>query len=109
MDLRALKKKCKAAVDALVRDHGYRRDAFSPADGSETFDAPSGLEPRFVSNGWIEPGVLKGTLVYWYRCSYEYDEWNCKLPCEMLAEIEHWASMTDDDMRLMLAATNPNS
>lgn len=103
MDLRALKKRCKEAVEVLVRDHGYSRDAFSLADGSEAFDAPHGLEKRFTWEGWIEPGVLKGTPVYWHRCSYEYDEWDCKLPSEMLDEINHWASMTDEDMRKMAA------
>lgn len=103
MNLRTLKKRCKAAVEVLVRDHGYPRDHFTPADGSETFDAPAGLDARFVRGNWIEPGVLKGTLVYWYRCSYEYDEWDCKLPSEMLDEINHWASMTDEDMRKMAA------
>lgn len=96
MDLRLLKAKCKRAVDVLVREHGYSRDRFTPADGSETFDAPSDLDAKFVRNGFIEPGVHKGTLVYWYRCSYEYDEWDCKLPSEMLSEIESYAGISDE-------------
>lgn len=99
MDLRELKKRCKAAVDVLVKDHGYRRDDFTPADGEETFYAPPDLNERFVRNGFIDPGVHKGTLVRWYRCSYEYDEWDCELPSEILRDIEFWASRTEADLQ----------
>lgn len=105
MDLRALKKRCKEAVDVLVRDHGYKREAFTPADGSEAFSAPHDLERRYVWNGWIEPGVLKGTPVHWARCSYEYDEWDCRLPTDILDEIEHWANMTKEEAAEYLDAT----
>lgn len=101
MDRRALKKRCKEAVEVLVRDHGYDRSGFVPADGSETIDAPADLEDRFVRHGFIEPGVLKGTLVHWARCSYEYDEWDCALPSEILNEITCWETVTDADIAAM--------
>lgn len=101
MDLRALKGKCRDAVDVLVRDHGYRREHFSAADGSETFYAPPDLDAKHVRNGFIEPGVHKGTLIYWSRSSYEYDEWDCALPSEMLSQIEFWESLSDDDIKQM--------
>lgn len=101
MDLRALKKRCKEAAEVLVSKHGYPRDSFTPADGRETLNAPADLEPRFVRGDWIEPGVLKGTLVHWARCSYEYDEWDCKLPTDILDEIEFWESVSEDDIRAM--------
>lgn len=40
----------------------YREDSFVDSDGSY---------------------LLKGTPVYWYRCSYEYEEWD-----ETLAVVE---------------------
>ena len=101
MDLRELKKRCKKAVEILVRDHGYQRDQFTTADGSETFYAPSNLDEKHVRNGFIDPGVHKGTLVHWYRCSYEYDEWNCELPSEILSEIEFWAKLTPAELAEM--------
>lgn len=101
MDLRELKKRCRRAVDILVRDHGYRRDQFTPADGSETLYAPSDLDAKYVSGSFIEPGVHRGTLVIWQKCSYEYDEWDCRLPSELLEEIEFWASLTDKQLEEM--------
>lgn len=101
MDLRKLKKECKKAVEVLVRDHGYNRDDFTLADGSEALYAPVDLETRFVRHGFIEPGVLKGTLVRWYRCSYEYDEWDCELPSETLREIEFWSKITPEEVAAM--------
>ena len=106
MDLRALKKRCKEAVEILVRDHGYSRDEFTPADGSEALNAPADLDPRFVRGDWIEPGVLKGTLVHWARCSYEYDEWDCKLPTDILDEIRYWENFSDADLAAMDADEN---
>lgn len=97
MDLKALKAECRKAVDVLVKEHGYRRDQFTSADGTETLYAPHDLDQKFTSNGFIEPGVHKGTLVYWHRCSYEYDEWDCDLPSEILRQIEYWAGMTEED------------
>lgn len=94
MNLRTIKKRCKAAVDVLVREHGYRLDQFQPADGSEALYAPLGLESRYVRRNFIDPGPLKGTMLYWYRCSYEYDEWDCKLASEVLEDIEHYAKMS---------------
>ena len=103
MDLRELKKQCRLAVDALVKDHGYKRDQFVKADGSETFDAPTDLAEKYQLNGFIDPGVHKGTLVYWCRCSHEYDEWECKLPSEILADILFWNGLTDEEAKRMFA------
>lgn len=103
MNLRTLKKKCQRAVKELVEKHGYKESDFTPADGSEAIYAPHGMERRFtewrlrgrvISTDFLQPGLLKGTLLYWYRCSYEYDEWDCKLPTDMLEDInfdEAWA------------------
>ena len=99
MDLRELKKECRRAVDVLVRDHGYIRDAFTPADGTETLYAPTDLDTRFQQHGFIEPGVHKGTLVHWYRASYEYDEWDCELPSQLLSEIEFWSKFDPADLQ----------
>lgn len=90
MNLRILKKLCKRAVPILVGQYGYRLESFTVADGSEAIDAPVGMERRFVRHGFIDPGLLKGTPVIWQRVSYEYDEWDCFLPSEILSEHEFW-------------------
>lgn len=103
MDLAELKAECERAVKVLVAEHGYSLDKFTPADGEESLYAPVDLDEKFVRHGFIEPGVLVGTPVYWARCSYEYDEWDCDLASEILREIEHWAAMMEDDIKQMLA------
>ncbi len=99
MNRRTLKKKCSRAMSVLIAKHGYHAERFHAADGDETIDAPCRMEKRFVRHGFISPGVLKGTMLLWERTSYEYDEWDCTLPTEVLAEIEHWDSLTDADFR----------
>lgn len=104
MNLRTLKKHCKRAVAVLIEKHGYEASNFTPADGAEAFYAPPKMERRFVRNGFLCPGVLKGTPVIWRRVSAEYDEWDCSLPSELLADIEHWGRLTDEDYRAMAHA-----
>jgi len=102
VDLKELKKQCRAAVKILVRDHGYTLDQFTPADGDEAIYAPSNLDAKYQRHGFIEPGVHKGTPLYWYRSSYEYDEWDCTLPSVILAEIEFWAKLTPEQLSEMM-------
>lgn len=103
MNRRTLKKKCQRAVKELVEKHGFKESDFTPSDGEEAICAPVGMERRFtqwrfqgriISSDFLQPGLLKGTPLYWYRSSYEYDEWDCRLPTDMLADIhanEEWA------------------
>lgn len=90
MNLRTLKKLCKRAIPELIAKHRYRPEDFLPADGSESVYAPPGMEKRFVRNGFLDNGPLKGTPLLWVKTSYEYDEWDAILPCEMLREIKFW-------------------
>lgn len=104
MNRRTLKKKCHRAVRVLVEKHGYSLRQFKPSDGEESIDAPVGMERRFVRGNWLEPGPLKGTPLLWEKTSYEYDEWDAELPTEVLAKIEHWVSLTDEDIKKLLAS-----
>lgn len=102
MNRRILKKHCKQAMEILIREHGYRADQFAPSDGQESVDAPTNMEKRrrrrrFDVPGFLNPGPLKGTPLLWQRTSHEYDEWDAKLPTEVLAEIEMWASIAPED------------
>lgn len=111
MNLRVLKKRCKRAMEVLIAEHGYRRADFASADGSESLYAPLDLDEvhvRFrewsedrtylIHGGFITPGVLPGTPLLWERTSYEYDEWDARLPSAVLRDIiearhTNWAKM----------------
>jgi hypothetical protein len=87
MNRRTLKKMCKRAMEALIAEHGYDRASFVQSDGETSIDAPRGMERRFVRNGFLEPGPLKGTWLHERRVSVEYDEWDCFLPTDELSQI----------------------
>jgi hypothetical protein len=87
---RILKKLCKQAVPVLVDRYGFAADAFHPAAGDEAIDAPRGIEPRHQSHGFLHPGPLRGTPLLWERTSWEYEEWDCRLPSEVLADCRFW-------------------
>lgn len=104
MNRRTLKKHCQRAMVTLIRDHRYKAADFSRARGDETLDAPAGMERRFVErSGMLKPGPLKGTPLLWEKASYEYDEWDCRLPSQVLADIEYWENLSDADIQAMLA------
>lgn len=105
MNRRTLKKLCKRATATLVNQYAYRPDQFAPSDGQEAVDAPAGMERRSVWKGWLHPGPLKGTPLYYYRTSWECEEWGCKLPTDVLAELEHWSNFTEAEARKMLSAS----
>jgi hypothetical protein len=103
MNRRILKKRCKRAMEILIREHGYKPKDFAPSNGHESVYAPGGMEKqrtrrRWDVEGFLNPGPLKGTPLLWERTSYEYDEWDAKLPTEVLAKIEMWASITPEDL-----------
>ena len=91
MNLRTLKKHCQRAVVILIAEHGYKPSDFARSDGEEAISAPTRMERRFVRNGFLEPGPLKGTWLLWQKTSYEYDEWDADLPSVMLDEIIFWS------------------
>lgn len=81
--LRDLKRQCREAAEILCRDHGYKMQWFRPSDGSETVYAPALLQKRFkqtcsFGKAYCDPS--KGTLLFWSKTSYEYNEWDCELP-----------------------------
>lgn len=96
MNRRTLKKHCKRAVPILIERYGYKPDAFNPADGSETVDAPTSMERRNVRHGFLEPGPLPGTPVCWL-IDY-FGEGDCYLPSEMLKDREFEENCPDDWM-----------
>lgn len=99
MNRRTLKKHCQRAVPILIAQHGYAAASFHPSDGQEAMDAPLAMERQFVRNGFLEPGPLKGTPLLWERTSYECEEWESRLPSEVLSDLEFWASLSDEDYR----------
>lgn len=88
MNRRILKKRCKRAVEVLIAEHGYRRADFHPSGGEESIDAPPGMEARFVRRGWMEPGALKGTPLYYAPGDREAD---AVLPSSILADLILWS------------------
>ncbi len=98
MNRRTLKKHCIGAKAVLIARHGYSEAAFSAARGDESIYAPSAMERRHVSNGFLDPGPLKGTPVLWERVSVEYDEWDCFLATERLEQIEAYENFDADMM-----------
>ena len=90
MNRRILKKRCKIAVEALIRDYGYKAADFLPARGEETIYAPQGMSGRAVSRGYLDPGPLPGTPLHWSRTSWDCDDWDCSLPTDVLASTIHW-------------------
>lgn len=104
MNRRTLKKHCQRAMRILIEKHNYDLGDFHPSDGNESIYAPKGMERRFVWHGFLEPGPLKGTPLLWERTSYEYNEWDCALPSAVLADIEFWNGLTDDDWQAMIKA-----
>lgn len=114
MNRRILKKQCKRAMRILIERHGYRRDDFVAAEGDESIDAPTNMERRFVKtylpggNSWLHPGPLKGTPLLYEQTSYEYDEWDARLPTHILNEIEFWAGMSDEAWRPMAESETPH-
>lgn len=91
MNRRILKKHCARAREILIAEHRYRPGDFVRADGEESIDAPRNMPARQVRpHGWLEPGPLKGTWLLWQQASVEYDEWDLKLPTDVLADINVW-------------------
>jgi hypothetical protein len=88
MNRRTLKKHCWRAVAVMIAEYGYSLHDFMSSDGSESVDAPIGMERRFVENGFLRPGPLAGTPL-WFELTY-LGGMNVKLPSEMLKEIELW-------------------
>jgi hypothetical protein len=95
MNRRTLKKHCKRAMETLIAKHGYRRAGFSQADGEETVYAPAGMERRHVRHGFLHPGALKGTWLYW-SADY-FGEGDYDLPISILREIQLWEGMTPEE------------
>lgn len=98
MNRRILKKRCKHAMQVLIREHGYRLDQFAPSNGEETIDLPHGFDKRDRAayrtefGGWLEPGPLKGTPLLWeHHHTEDADEWDCKLPSEVLQDLIGWS------------------
>lgn len=92
MNRRVLKKRCKRAMEVLIANHGYRPDQFQRSDGQESIYTPAGMDKQFDERGFLEPGPLKGTPLLWEQVSYEYDEWDAKLPTEVLSDIIFWSN-----------------
>lgn len=92
MNRRTLKKHCKRAMEVLIRDHCYHPDDFTLSDGDDSLDAPRGMERRFVRNGFLEPGPLKGTPIVWDKVDYFSNDMDCALPSEVLRDLEFWAT-----------------
>lgn len=93
MNRRILKKRCKHAMEVLIRDHGYLRKDFYRSDGQESVYAPAGMgnRSRAVEHGFLEPGPLKGTPLHCVPGGGESPEWSCDLPSEILDDIVMWS------------------
>ncbi|EQB4400966.1 hypothetical protein R4670_16330 [Acinetobacter baumannii] len=74
MSKRILKKLSKKAVSILVHVKGYRETQFYPADYDDcsTYD------------------VLKGTKMFSFQTSYEYNEWESEPAFAVLMEFIYW-------------------
>lgn len=74
MNKRILKKLSKKSVEILIQVNGYRPSQFSPADQDDccTYE------------------VLKGTPMFSYQTSYEYDEWESDAAFAVLMEFIYW-------------------
>ncbi|MEW5968650.1 MAG: hypothetical protein AB1706_02100 [Pseudomonadota bacterium] len=74
MNKRILKKLSKKAVDILIQVNGYHKNQFLPADQDDscTYD------------------VLKGTPMFSYQTSYEYNEWESEAAFAVLMEFIYW-------------------
>ncbi|MBN8960559.1 MAG: hypothetical protein J0H71_05460 [Rhizobiales bacterium] len=103
MNRRTLKKHCRRAMAILIDQYGYNEKDFQPSNGEETIDAPLRMERRFVRDGWLEPGLLKGTPLHWPIYDHPYDDGGPKLPSDILAELRMWENTSDDEIREMLA------
>lgn len=93
-NLRIYKKKAKAAMAALIKDHGIDPDAFFFAQkgdelGYEAFGVSGGAHP------------LPGTPMNYSSCSYTggFDAYCC---VAWLKELELWSTMTSDEVQEML-------
>lgn len=107
MNRRTLKKLCHRAKAELIATGQFNASDFDSADGEETIDAPRGMETRFIRNGFLEPGPLKGTPLMWFRTSYEYDEGDYKLPTAILADIKLWENFDYDEYRELESPQSP--
>jgi hypothetical protein len=90
MNLRTLKTQCKRAREVLIEHHGVKARYFLKATGDESIDAPRGMELRFDRGGWLDPGPLPGTPLYWAGPGYDDDGDDPQLPTDLLAEITMW-------------------
>jgi hypothetical protein len=90
MNRRILKKRCKRAMEVLIAEHRFPRAAFHPATGDETVAAPAGIDPRFDWHGFLEPGPLKGTPLYWAKDPMSQDA-DAHLPSVMLEDVIFWS------------------
>lgn len=84
VSLRQLKERERRAMRMLIEKGIYQADYFSPSDGNEAISAPRDLEPKSVEHGFVHPGLIRGTPVFWYRTSYEYEEYDVDLPSRLL-------------------------
>lgn len=101
MNPRIYKKQAKRAVE-LLRSYGERAD-FLPSDSDESIDYEvwgwRGLD-RLRRN---DPALarkwerLRGVPVRWYRCSYEYDEWEFETSMKCWLEWYYWGVVVPDD------------
>ncbi|EJP41534.1 MULTISPECIES: hypothetical protein [Acinetobacter] len=74
MNKRILKKLSKRSVEILAHVKGYRETQFYPADYDDcsTYD------------------VLKGTPMFSYQTSYEYNEWESEAAFAVLMKFIYW-------------------
>jgi hypothetical protein len=49
-----------------------------------------------------DPPTPTGTLMVYYRCSYEYDEWETTCLQCLYDNWFHWQNLTDEDVKKML-------
>lgn len=102
MNRRIYKKKCKRAVEILIRDHKFKEGHFSPADGDETLDAPGKFDRKHLDryfsgtySNYFTP--LRGTMLFWTE-DY-YGESDYRGAHDILQEVLYWDSISNEDVQ----------
>ncbi|PVY81075.1 hypothetical protein C7414_102404 [Cupriavidus alkaliphilus] len=100
MNPRIYKKQAKRAVE-LLRSFGETPEFVPSTDESLVYDV-LGWKGRQKMRR-TDPACLqaweriKGVPVHWYRCSYEYDEWDFETAIQYWVEWHYWGCVVPDD------------
>jgi hypothetical protein len=94
MNLRAFKKRERRSLRKLIKLGGADKSEVFISDGDDSIYAPTDLNKRNQSHGFVNDNALRGVPLIGRITGYYEPEWDAYLPS---AELAQWRFATETD------------